>query len=158
VVVSGATIDELTAQQLHAVLAHEAAHVRGHHPAALLAVTALSAPWSFMWRSVDRWVRNWHVQAELEADAHAIGEVGRLPLARALLVLADGQRPPHGAVGATSALAPRIEAVTTADGQAYRPGRLAVVLAAALGVLCLLGAAVTTSPTSAVEVTRLSSP
>ncbi|UYM04368.1 M56 family metallopeptidase [Solicola gregarius] len=107
VVVSSGTLAELDEDELAAVLAHERAHVRNRHDLVLEAFTALRHAFPLVPRG-DAPLHQSRVMIELLADDRARREHGTLPLARALVKLAD--RPaPLGALGAGSAAQLRLE-------------------------------------------------
>jgi beta-lactamase regulating signal transducer with metallopeptidase domain len=88
VIVSAGAVERLCASELAAVVAHEAHHVRRHHPlkSLLLSTVALG-----MWThpTVRAAARRCSVHMELSADAHAVSTVGRGALASALLHFLD---------------------------------------------------------------------
>ncbi|MFC4590650.1 M56 family metallopeptidase [Sphaerisporangium corydalis] len=100
VVVSAGTLSLLDRDELTAVLAHEAAHVRERHDLVLLPFTALK--WALPWLSV---VRDAHssvaLLVEMAADDHARRYCSPRRLATALLRFGTaGTVPaPHGALG-----------------------------------------------------------
>ncbi|WP_424529005.1 M56 family metallopeptidase [Sphaerisporangium viridialbum] len=101
VVVSAGTLSLLDADELTAVLAHEAAHVRERHDLVLLPFTALN--WLLPWLSV---VRNAHssvaLLVEMAADDRARRYCSPRRLATALLRFgtAGAVPAPNGALGA----------------------------------------------------------
>ncbi|WTY88177.1 M56 family metallopeptidase [Sphaerisporangium sp. NBC_01403] len=101
VVVSAGTLSLLDADELTAVLAHEAAHVRERHDLVLLPFTALN--WALPWLSV---VRNAHssvaLLVEMAADDRARRYCSPRRLATALLRFgtAGAVPAPNGALGA----------------------------------------------------------
>ncbi|MEV7966581.1 M56 family metallopeptidase [Sphaerisporangium sp. NPDC088356] len=101
VVVSAGTLSLLDADELAAVLAHEAAHVRERHDLVLLPFTALN--WVLPWLSV---VRNAYssvaLLVEMAADDHARRYCSPRRLATALLRFgtAGAVPAPNGALGA----------------------------------------------------------
>ncbi|WP_248962534.1 M56 family metallopeptidase [Sphaerisporangium perillae] len=103
VVVSAGTLSLLSRDELAAVLAHEAAHVRERHDLVLLPFTALN--WAMPWLSV---VRDAHssvaLLVEMAADDHARRYCSPRRLATALLRFgtAGAGAVPNGALGATS--------------------------------------------------------
>ena len=101
VVVSAGARSRLAEQELGAVLAHERAHLRARHDLVLEAFTVLheAFPRVVSSRSALREVR---LLVEVLADRAARRTHGALPLARALVTLADS-RPPSAALGASSA-------------------------------------------------------
>jgi Zn-dependent protease with chaperone function len=97
IVVTSKAIELLTADQLGAVLAHERAHLRGHHHLLLTAASALrrAIPGVRLLSDADREVRR---LVELIADDAAAREHGPLNVATALAVLGTGHVP-GGALG-----------------------------------------------------------
>jgi len=107
VVVSSGTLDQLDDAEFAAVVAHERAHVRHRHDLVLEAFTALRTAFPMVPRG-DTPLEQSRVLIEMLADDRARREHGTLPLARALVKLAD-QRTPAGALGATTATTLRLE-------------------------------------------------
>jgi Zn-dependent protease with chaperone function len=96
VFVTGGMVASLAAEELAAVLVHEAEHARRRDPLRRLAGRA-AADVLFWLPLVGWWSRRRLEDAELAADRAAIGRVGRTPLARALRATAI---PAAAAVGA----------------------------------------------------------
>lgn len=98
VVVSAGALAHLSAEEVEAVLAHERAHLRARHDLVLEAFAVLH-------RAFPRWVSSRaaldqvRLLTEVLADRAAVRSVGPVPLARALLALAEG-RVPAAALGA----------------------------------------------------------
>ena len=92
VVLSDSTIDALSSDELRAVLAHEWAHLTLRHDLVLEFFTVLHT-------AVPRWVRSARgldevrLLIELLADRAAVRSVGRVPVARALVALAEADHP-----------------------------------------------------------------
>ncbi len=131
VVVSSGTIDELEDDELAAVMAHERAHVRYRHDLVVEAFTALRYAFPMVPRG-DAPLRQSRVLIEMLADDRARHEHGTVPLARALVKLAD-QRTPAGALGVDSAAALRLERLAQRQRPHAAEAALAYVLA--IGVL-----------------------
>ena len=92
VFVTGGMIASLAAEELAAVLVHEAEHARRRDPLRRLAGRA-AADVLFWLPLVGWWSRRRLVDAELAADRAAIDRVGRRPLARALRATATPAAP-----------------------------------------------------------------
>lgn len=99
IVLTSAALEQLGTAELRAVLAHERAHLRARHDLAVAAATALTR--AFPRVPVLRVARDEIARlAELAADDAACREVGRLPMAEALLSVAGSKTPaPSLAVG-----------------------------------------------------------
>ena len=84
VAVSQGLMDALSAEELHAVLAHECAHLRYRHDLvlSLADINAACVPWLSAARRFDSTAR---LLVELIADDSAVRAVGRAPLMSALL-------------------------------------------------------------------------
>ncbi|KQY64560.1 MULTISPECIES: M56 family metallopeptidase [unclassified Nocardioides] len=99
VVVSAGALDRLETGEVEAVLAHERAHLRARHDLVLEAFSVLH-------RAFPRWVSSEAALAEVQllaevlADRAAARVSGAMPLARALVALAEG-RAPAAALGAS---------------------------------------------------------
>ena len=140
VVVSSGTLDQLDDEEFAAVIAHERAHVRYRHDLVLEAFTALRQAFPMVPRG-DAPLRQSQVMIEMLADDRARRECGTLPLARALVKLAD-QRTPAGALGAGSAAAMRLERLTAERRTPVVEAVFAYALAAAVLVLPTVSLAV----------------
>jgi Zn-dependent protease with chaperone function len=92
VLVTSGMVASLAAEELQAVLVHEAEHARRRDPLRRLAGRA-AADVLFWLPLVGWWSRRGLEQAELAADRAAIGRVGRTPLARALRATASPATP-----------------------------------------------------------------
>ncbi|TWP37914.1 M56 family metallopeptidase [Leekyejoonella antrihumi] len=131
VVLSDSTIDALSADELRAVLAHEWAHLTLRHDLVLEFFTVLHT-------AVPGWVRSARglvevrLLIELLADRAAVRSVGQVPVARALVALAEGDHPDAalGYEGRTALI--RLEILR--DTGRHR----ALVLVAAIGSLVVL--------------------
>ncbi|NIZ93651.1 M56 family metallopeptidase [Kineococcus rubinsiae] len=113
VVLSDGVLQELTAQEVRAVLAHERAHLRARHDLVLEGFTALHAafPRLVSSRSALDTVR---LLVEMLADDAARRRAGSLPLARALVQLAS-------APGGDGEMAVGADAATRVRRLAQRP-------------------------------------
>ncbi|HSE70027.1 MAG TPA: M56 family metallopeptidase [Nocardioidaceae bacterium] len=133
VVVSAGTLGQLAPEELAAVLAHEHAHLRARHDLVLEAFTVLHEAFPRVVSSGSA-LREVRLLVEVLADRAARRTHGRLPLARALVSLADSH-PPAATLGAGGAgLVERIELLRD-----ERPHRVlaAVLYAAAAAVVVL---------------------
>lgn len=137
---------QLSANELDAVLAHEAAHARRRDPLRRL-LTRAAADVMF-WFPLVRWWQRKHVEtAELQADKAAIEHAGRQGLAAALLAAAAD--PPMAVPAMAGATESRIAHLLGEDLPIRRPpaGLVVLSLLGAIGaiwiVMCLAQAGVT---------------
>ena len=134
VVVSVGALERLDESELHAVLAHEQAHLRARHDLVLEAFTALH-------QAFPRWVRSEvaleqaRTLVELLADDDARRRNGPRPLARALVALAGAPAPEAGLAAAKSATVLRVQRL--ADPEPRYPWLSAGTYAVAVGLLVL---------------------
>lgn len=133
VVVSAGALARLESDEVDAVLAHERAHLRARHDLVLEAFSVLH-------QAFPRWVSSKSALAEVRllvevlADRAAARVTGSLPLATALLTLAEG-RAPQAAMGAAGpALAERVRLLSNLEAPR---GQSALVILLALGVVAL---------------------
>jgi Zn-dependent protease with chaperone function len=98
VVVSEGTLNNLTNDEVTAILSHERAHLRARHDLVLEAFTAVHAAFPRLVRSSNA-LGAVQLLVELLADDAAVRAAGRTPLARALVACASG-RAPSGALAA----------------------------------------------------------
>jgi Zn-dependent protease with chaperone function len=98
VVVSEGTLEQLTNDEVAAILTHERAHLRARHDLVLEAFTAVHAAFPRLVRSSNA-LGAVQLLVELLADDAAVRAAGRTPLARALVACASG-RAPSGALAA----------------------------------------------------------
>jgi Zn-dependent protease with chaperone function len=98
VVVSEGTLNNLTNDEVAAILTHERAHLRARHDLVLEAFTAVHAAFPRLVRSSNA-LDAVQLLVELLADDAAVRAAGRTPLARALVACASG-RAPSGALAA----------------------------------------------------------
>jgi hypothetical protein len=108
VVVSVGALDRLDEGELHAVLAHEQAHLRARHDLVLEAFTALHMAFPRFVRS-DVALDQARTLVELLADDDARRRNGPLPLARALVALAGSPAPEAGLAAAKSSTVLRVQ-------------------------------------------------
>lgn len=97
VIVASTAVEHLGKDITEAVLAHERAHLRGHHHLALTLANAMARalPWIPLCRAAPAAVS---VLCELAADAAAVKACGRNAVSQALRQMAGGASPP-GVVG-----------------------------------------------------------
>jgi Zn-dependent protease with chaperone function len=100
IVVTSAALDALDDRHLSAVLAHERAHLAGHHHQILSVTRGLAAilPWIDLFTTADHEVAR---LLEMCADDAAARRHGSRTLLRALLALSGCAPLPRGALGAT---------------------------------------------------------
>lgn len=133
VVVTAGTLGRLSEQEMTAVLAHERAHLNARHDLVLEAFTVVHAAFP---RGVSSAAALAEVRllVEILADCAARRRTGRVPLARALVALADGPVPDAGLGASSQGLVVRIELL--GDERAHRMlSTLVFVLALAVVVL-----------------------
>lgn len=106
VVLSVGTLEQLAGEEVTAVLAHEAAHVRARHDLVLDTFEALHRAFPIAVRS-DVPLKQARLLVEMLADDAARRRTGAVPLARALVTLATSPVPP-AAVGASYGTAVRV--------------------------------------------------
>lgn len=142
VVVSRGTVDSLGDDEFAAVLAHERAHLRARHDIVLDTFGALHRAFPVLIRS-ELPLSESRVLVEMMADDHAVREVGRVPLARALTELADSHTP-MAALGAGPMVLERITRLARLHPQrrllAVIAGGLAAGLVALPVAILVLGA------------------
>lgn len=100
VVLTQGALEALPRDELGAVLAHERAHLRARHDLVLEFFTVLHRSAPPLLRTEDA-LAEVHLLVEVLADRAARREVGRVPLARALVALAASSRP-EATLGAVS--------------------------------------------------------
>ncbi|NYG57327.1 Zn-dependent protease with chaperone function [Nocardioides daedukensis] len=133
VVVSAGALERLRSDEVDAVLAHERAHLKARHDLVLEGFSVLHRAFPH-WVSSEAALIEVQLLAEVLADRAAVRRTGRLPLARALVALAEG-RAPLAAMGAAGpALADRVRLL--GDVEPHR-GQSALVVLLALGVLAV---------------------
>ena len=142
IVVSSATVTLLTPGQLEAVLAHERAHLRGHHQLLLTVSRALAHAFPAVPLLV-RAAAEVAVLAEMAADAAAARSHDAADLAAALVILARARvRTAALTAGGPAALA-RINRLLAAEPRAALPARIAglagciAALTVAIAFACL---------------------
>lgn len=134
IVVTSAAVRSLNRSQLRAVLAHEDAHLSGHHHHILMVLRALAAtlPHLPLFACAHRAVAE---LLEMCADDTAARHVGTRPLLTGLLTLA-GHRPPvaEGLAAAATAVIARVERLVTPTRRHVR-WRHRALLAAAVATM-----------------------
>lgn len=129
VVVSAGALQRLSDVEVEAVLAHERAHLRARHDLVLEAFSVLHRAFP-RWVSSEAALGEVQLLAEVLADRAATRVSGPVPLARALVTLAEG-RAPRAAMGAAgAALVERVRLLDDRDHPAQAV--LLIVLAAAV--------------------------
>ncbi|GAA3609397.1 M56 family metallopeptidase [Microlunatus ginsengisoli] len=140
VVLSSGTLTLLDTDEVAAVIAHETAHVRARHDVVLDTFTALHRAFPVAVRS-ELPERECRLLVEMLADDAARTRVGRRPLARALVALADSPVPADALGAGQTGVRLRVERLALPGAGYSRPLAVAVyALAAALvaGPLVLL--------------------
>lgn len=143
VVLTTATIRSLSAAQLHAVIAHERAHLRERHHLAIAVSNALARafPWIPAFRSAAEAVTE---LLEMLADDAATRTSDRLEFAEAMVAMAEAPTPAGALAAGGRNTAVRVRRLI-ADRPRIGRFRLAVGLVAVLGLL-LLPAAIAVTP------------
>jgi Zn-dependent protease with chaperone function len=127
-VITTSALSRLSPGQLRAVLAHERAHLRGHHHLMLAAAAALARAFPAM-PLLTRASAELAVLAEMTADDHAARRHSAADLAAALVTLAGAGQPQHRAGRRRSRrhsphpAAARAAPAATAPGQGRTAGR-----------------------------------
>ena len=143
VVISAGALSRLRPGQIQAVLAHERAHLRGHHHLMLAAAAALARAFPVI-PLLTRAAAELAVLAEMTADDAAARRHDRAGLAAALVTLASaGTRSTALTAGGTAAIA-RIQRLLAPPPPPSRPARTARLAAAAAALA--IPAAITTLP------------
>ncbi|MDQ2851807.1 M56 family metallopeptidase [Dermatophilaceae bacterium Sec6.4] len=131
VVLTSGTVAALAPHELQAVLAHEVTHLRQRHDLVLEFFTVWHTAVPSRLRS-DRALETVTLLIELLADRTAAREVGRVPVARALVALARAEHP-SGTLGHAEFAQIRLQELTAAHGRPLLAG-----LAGSLGVAALM--------------------
>ncbi|QIX27021.1 M56 family metallopeptidase [Nocardioides sp. JQ2195] len=139
VVVSAGALQRLSDVEIEAVLAHERAHLRARHDLVLEAFSVLHRAFP-RWVSSEAALGEVQLLAEVLADRAATRVSGPLPLARALVTLAEG-RAPQAALGAAGVAL--VDRVRLLDGDDH-PVQAALLI--------LLAGSVIVAPTAFVVV------
>lgn len=145
IVVTSAAVEALTANQLDAVIAHERAHLRGHHHG-LVAVAQTAArafPFVPAMRAFERETAR---LVELLADDCASKKHDRRVIAEALVALAS-QRTPGLAAASTAALE-RVNRLIHRSGETLSTGQK-IGIAAAFGLMLFVPTSLTSAATAA---------
>ena len=132
VVVSAGTFDRLAPDEVGAVLAHERAHLRARHDLLLEAFTVLHTAFPRFVSSATA-LREVRLLVEVLADRAARRTHGRLPVARALVALADSRAPEAALAAGGAGLVERIRLLE--DDRPHRLLAVAVYAAAAATVV-----------------------
>ena len=146
IIVTSALIDGLTADELAAVLAHEAEHVRAFDPARMLAARCGSV--AFFWLPVAADLRDRYlVTKELAADRAAVKWVGARVFGSALLKV-SGSGPEGTAAFGDGTLNLRVDALLgrPIDLPPLSPSRLKLTAAAVVAEVGLVAWAVQAAP------------
>lgn len=133
VYVTNGAVETLPPDELDAVLAHEAAHVRRRDPLRRL-VNRAAADALFYLPLANWWADRQIERSELTADRAAIDHAGRPAVAGALL--AAGAAQPPGTIGFDGAIDARIAQLTGDQIPPHRPTRKRVAVSA-LGLLLI---------------------
>lgn len=150
VIVSTGLLERLSDDQLRAVLAHEAEHVRRRDPLKLaVSRTAMAALWPFpLAKDLAAHVE---LTAEVAADRAAVASVGLRPLAAALRAVLDGWADtPEAALSSIGGVAQRVEYLGIDQRPRFHPTRGSVVATVVSAVL--MGAAVSVFVAALVRV------
>lgn len=136
VVVSTGALEALSGAQVRAVVAHEDAHARRRDPLRLLAASVTTEALSFL-PGARLLGRRYGELLEVAADERAVGEVGRAPLAAALVAFSDHSddgtvRPSPGRIDGLLGMPMRI-----ADARLVLDGAVLAGLVLAAGMLTM---------------------
>jgi Peptidase family M48 len=150
VVVSAGAVAALQPRQLQAVLAHERAHLRGHHHALLTWASALGRALPMVQLLAGAGPRLAPL-AEMAADDAAVRRHAPADLAAALVILARSGARATALTASGTAAVTRIERLLAPPARRRRPARLAaaaaaLTLPALLACLSLLAAACDAHP------------
>jgi len=143
VVISAGTLSRLSTRQLHAVLAHERAHLRGHHHLMLAVAAALARAFPAV-PLLARAAAELAVLAEMTADDAAARHHDPADLAAALVTLASAGISTTALTAGGPAAIARIQRLLAPPPQPGLPVRT-VRLAAGLAAL-MIPAAITSLP------------
>jgi hypothetical protein len=132
VVLSSGTLSVLDTAEVAAVVAHETAHVRARHDVVLDTFTALHRAFPVVVRS-ELPERECRLLVEMLADDAARRRAGALPLARALVTLADSPVPETALGAGRTGTLLRVERL--AQPLESHPGLLAAVSLLAAGLV-----------------------
>ncbi|QGK70264.1 M48 family metalloprotease [Allosaccharopolyspora coralli] len=137
IVLSTGARDALGARELHAMLAHERAHLAGHHHALLILARGLATalPIVPLFRAMPKQVE---LLVERLADERAGTRCGRDTVARALLRMVNHAMP-GTALGATGGDLTTRMTYLLHPAEAARPGRPALLLSPAIALALALG-------------------
>lgn len=160
VVISSGLVEDLTDEELEAVLVHEGYHLRQRDPLRILVARTVAAI-AFAFPVVRDLAAGVEVASELNADRAAIAEVGFEPTARALLVAHDCPRLTLGEA-AVASLDPTHHRIRhLLDGSVLRIGtsrtRVAVSAVTMLMLVAVAVAAFSASRSAAPTVTTTTS-
>ena len=138
IIVTSALAEQLTDDELAAVLAHEAQHLRSFDPARMLAARATAA--GFFWLPLTRELcERYLVAKELAADRAAVSLIGARPFCSALLKVAAPAPAGTASFGAGS-LERRVEAILggAAPAVPLSGRRVGLTLASSLAAAALV--------------------
>lgn len=131
VVVSAGAIKRLASAEMEAVVAHERAHLRARHDLVLEAFSVLHRAFP-RWVSSEAALGEVQLLAEVLADRAAARAAGRLPLARALVALAEGRAPQAALAASQVALVERVRLLEDTGGHRAQAGALIVAAVAVI--------------------------
>lgn len=131
VVLSSGTLAALSTDEVHAVVEHEAAHVRARHDLVLDTFTALHRAFPFAVRS-EIPAQQCRLLVEMLADDAARRATGPVPLARALVALAGASKPSFALGAAGTGTAERIGRLAAEPGSHRLLSAAVYLLACAL--------------------------
>lgn len=131
VVLSAGTLSMLSGPEIAAVLAHERAHLRARHDVVLATFDAVHRAFPHAIRS-DLPAQQSRLLVEMLADDVAVRAVGRAPLGRALVALADATVPEAALGVGQQSTRVRLERLSAATGPA---GLAAAIYGLAAGLV-----------------------
>ncbi|MFE6156212.1 M56 family metallopeptidase [Streptomyces sp. NPDC057889] len=134
IVISRQLVEELTPEQLTAVLLHEESHLRRLDPLRRSLLAVASATFWYV-PALRQWQSRQVMRQELIADRHALDTCGCRALAGALLAVSRDASGPVAAMGNSALLGARIAHL---EGQTVSPPPLSrsIVVRSGVGVLC----------------------
>lgn len=144
VVVTTALLDALDQEELKAVLAHEAAHLRQRHYVALLACRTLFRTLGPVFPAFSEAISRVRLYVELSADDSARRTVGARPLRNALTSLACRPAPPGALAASARDVETRIQRLADHDRRLTR--RATALAMGAIGVVLLVPLALVAAP------------
>lgn len=148
VVVTTGLLTSLSARELDAVLAHEAAHLRLRHHVTMVTCRALFGALAPIFPAFRRAMPHVRLFAELSADDSARRRIGARPLRQALATLACMPAPPVALAASANDVQARLQRLDEQDRRLTRFG--SALAATAIGGLIAVPLALVAAPTVAI--------